>query len=276
MKPLLIGEECAIGRGEYSHYTFSIPFQIVLPFLALMTTLFALTSHCADSSLRRLDYAAVSQMALLELFIEGIDNKERIGGYVEYPDNISEWEGLTFNDTNEVTEIDWESHGFEGSLALKWLPFSVTELLLFQNTLSGSIDLASLPDKMEELDLSCNSFTGEIDLCFLPDSLIILDLSNNMLSGTVDLEDLPKSLMKLYLYQNAFTGNINLTSLPDDMEELSLSQNDFSGEIDFSSLSDKLARLNIAETNISGAIRANDKKQIITKDSKVSVIGEKH
>ena len=43
--------------------------------------------------LGRLDYASLSQQALMEMVIEGIANKEKICGDADEPKDIEEWKG---------------------------------------------------------------------------------------------------------------------------------------------------------------------------------------
>ncbi|KNH07554.1 hypothetical protein XU18_1775 [Perkinsela sp. CCAP 1560/4] len=63
-----------------------------------------------DPSLGRLDYAPLSQQALMEMFIEEVTNKQLI---------FEEWEGVTIED-GEVAEIDWYKFDIGGSLQLEW------------------------------------------------------------------------------------------------------------------------------------------------------------
>ncbi|KNH08124.1 hypothetical protein XU18_1290 [Perkinsela sp. CCAP 1560/4] len=59
-----------------------------------------------DSSLGRLDYASLSQQALMDMVIDGITNKEVICGDPDEPTDIEEWKGVIIED-GEVVEIAW-------------------------------------------------------------------------------------------------------------------------------------------------------------------------
>ena len=111
-----------------------------------------------DPSLGRLDYASLSQQALMEMVIEGITDKEMICGDADEPKDIEEWESVEIED-GEVVEIDWKKKDLKGSIHLEWLPSSVKELAVSGNRLAGTLDWA-LPTSMKELNLSVNKFTN--------------------------------------------------------------------------------------------------------------------
>ncbi|KNH05225.1 hypothetical protein XU18_3709 [Perkinsela sp. CCAP 1560/4] len=90
-----------------------------------------------DSSLGRVDYASLSQQALMEMVIEGITNKDRICGYVDEQKDIEEWKGVEIED-GKVVEIDWRQFKLEGSLHLAWLPPSVRKVLVGWNNLTAN------------------------------------------------------------------------------------------------------------------------------------------
>ncbi|KNH07331.1 hypothetical protein XU18_1863 [Perkinsela sp. CCAP 1560/4] len=60
----------------------------------------------ADPSLGRLDYTPLSQQALMEMFIAGIENREIICGSREKPTDVTEWKGFQVdNETENVVEV---------------------------------------------------------------------------------------------------------------------------------------------------------------------------
>ncbi|KNH05957.1 hypothetical protein XU18_3119 [Perkinsela sp. CCAP 1560/4] len=77
-----------------------------------------------DPSLGRLDYASLSQQALMEMVIDGITNKEKICRDPDAPKEIEEWKGVVIED-GKVAEIDWDEFDLKGSLHLEWLPSSL-------------------------------------------------------------------------------------------------------------------------------------------------------
>ena len=76
--------------------------------------------NTVDPLLGRLDYASLSEQAVMEMVIEGITNKEKIRG------DIEEWKGVAIEE-GEVVAIGWRQFKLEGSLHLEWLPSSVRE-----------------------------------------------------------------------------------------------------------------------------------------------------
>ena len=102
-----------------------------------------LLGYCIDPHLGRFDYASLPQQALMELLIDGIENKERIIGRNEGPPDIEEWKGLSMNEKVEVIEIDWYTQSLKGSLSFQLLPSTVQRAYLNSNNLSGTIDFIS-------------------------------------------------------------------------------------------------------------------------------------
>jgi hypothetical protein len=223
-----------------------------------MTATIIVFSHCIDpSTLGRLDYASLSQQALMEMLIDGIENKEEICGSQEGSNDITEWERVEFNDIGEVLKIDWggfHEHRLQGTINFQWIPSTVCELLLDHNYegLTGSIDLTSLPLSMNKLDLWINNFTGTINLSHLPENMEELNASYNKLSGSLDLENLPTLFKELDVHGNNFTGTVNTSNLPIGLELLWLSENQLSGGIDLRNLSVGIEALYLDKNNFSG------------------------
>ena len=119
-------------------------------------------TFCIESSdnLGRLDYASLSQEALMEMLIGGITNAENICGSPLEANYVKEWKSLSWNGT-DIVEIDWSSKHLEGSLSLEWMPPAVEKFATIQNNLTGSLDLTRLPKDLKELYLESNQFTGE-------------------------------------------------------------------------------------------------------------------
>ncbi|KNH04576.1 hypothetical protein XU18_4206 [Perkinsela sp. CCAP 1560/4] len=67
-----------------------------------------------DPSLGRLDYASLSQQALMEMVIDGIANKEKICGDANELKDIEEWIGVTI-DGGEVVGTGWNEFDIKGN-----------------------------------------------------------------------------------------------------------------------------------------------------------------
>uniref|UniRef100_A0A7S4NKW1 Leucine-rich repeat protein n=1 Tax=Paramoeba aestuarina TaxID=180227 RepID=A0A7S4NKW1_9EUKA len=203
-----------------------------------------------DPSIGKIDKSALSQQTLMELFVDGITNKERFCGLAHHPRDLSEWRELYLNDSGDVIKFDVFSYYLRGSIALEWLPLSAQIINMRSNFLSGTLDLEHLPDGLTLLYLNSNQFVGSVCLTNLPECLETLFLHDNRLEGAIDLTCLPKTL-----------GNLDLR------------ENRFVGETDFSRLPDALYRLNVSHTELSGEIRKSTTRCDTVIKSNVEVIG---
>mmetsp|Transcript_2186 Transcript_2186/g.3417 ORF Transcript_2186/g.3417 Transcript_2186/m.3417 type:complete len:229 (-) Transcript_2186:6-692(-) len=190
-----------------------------------------------DPSLGKVDKSSLSQQTLMELLIQDIDNKSDICGLPENPKDISEWRDVSFNDSNEITQINWGCEELNGSIHLEWLPLTVAKVDIWNKffsdaVLTGTLDLSNLPASLRYLWLRGNEYFGEIDLTRLPGGMLELDVSYNRLSGRLDLTRLPDGIEVLLLQQNCFSGETNLSELPDSLVDFNVSNNrDLAGEI---------------------------------------------
>ena len=235
---------------------------------------------CADDGIGRFDRSTASQQSLMELFIFGLNQPEKICGNRDDPDDVCEWKGVKCNAGGEVEDFKWvpKKQDGAGTVGFEFLPWSIRNVVMWNNALSGTIQLADLPGKMEvvdisynnligclhldslpaavqELDLSRNKFTGDISLENLPKCLEYLSLSNNQLSGTICLTSLPPALEYLHLGRNNLEGSLDFTRLPTSICEMVLSENRFSGTIDFGNLPESMGDLDAKKNAISGTIR---------------------
>lgn len=177
---------------------------------------YSLTSHQVPSfiehcSLGKVDKNCLSQQTLMELFIEGIENKERIR---KDGDDISEWWGVTSNDQGEVVGISWYFNDLEGTPDWKFLPATLTKIELGLNKLEGQVDLTQLPQSLKIFNIRNNQFSGSLDLTQLPPNLKFLDISNNQFTGKVDLGQLPSKINALLFDNNQFTERAGFEKLP--------------------------------------------------------------
>ena len=163
------------------------------------------------------------------MVIEGITDKEMICGDADEPKDIEEWKGVKLAD-GEVVAIYWVSCALKGSIHFEWLPSSVKELSVSENSLAGTLDWA-LPTSMKELDLSANKFTGPIDLARLPERMEYLNVSCNKFDGSLKLSSLPDTLTEFRANDNKFSGSFDLTRLPVGLVFLDVGINWLSGSV---------------------------------------------
>ena len=163
---------------------------------------------CADDGIGRVDRSTLGQQSLMELFIFGLNEPEKICGNRDDPDDVCEWKGVKCNVHGEVEEFHWnfkQDNGI-GTVGLEFLPCSMKYVQMFRNALSGTIQLADLPGKMEVVDISFNNLIGCLDLDRLPAAVRSVDLSGNKFTGDISLENLPKGLEILSLLDNQLSG----------------------------------------------------------------------
>ena len=73
-----------------------------------------------DPLLGKVDKSTLPQQTLMELFTEGIANREAIFWSNETPEDLSEWKGTFLNEKGEVTRVFWPHMLLEGTVNLKW------------------------------------------------------------------------------------------------------------------------------------------------------------
>ena len=105
---------------------------------------------CADPNLGRLDYSLLPDQALMEMLIEGFDDKakeEYQNGHGMYLD-VCEWSGIECDANGRVTDLRIHDSDISGSIELCYLPPKVNVLMLTTSSdgkLTGSVDLTRLP-----------------------------------------------------------------------------------------------------------------------------------
>ena len=164
---------------------------------------------CADDGIGKFDRSMLSQQDLMELFIFGLNEPDKICGSREDPADVCGWEGVKCNAHGEVEEFVWK-HYFEdgtGTIGFEFLPWSMKIVRMWNNALSGTIQLADLPEKIERVYLTNNKLTGSLDLDRLPAAVLELFLSGIKFTGDISLENLPKGLETLSLLDNQLSAN---------------------------------------------------------------------
>ena len=220
-----------------------------------------------DPALGRLDYESLSDQALMEMLIDGMEESSK----KEFQDDngnfkdISEWPCLSVSESTPLEEstvarvkvISFAEREFGVTqFPFSFLPPQVVQLCankcnihgtldtsvlspdlrfftVSQNALHGSINWRRFPRTLKNIDISANKFTGSCKLADLPRTARTLDASRNELSGEISLSELPNGMRWIDLYTNKLSGPLHITSLPEEMYEINLSDNAFTGEFRF-------------------------------------------
>ena len=112
----------------------------------------AVSFACADDGIGKCDRSTLSQQALMELFIFGLNESEKICGSRDDPDDVCEWKGVTCNADRDIEKFEWINKHKDGTgtLVLEFLPWSMKLFRVCSNALSGTILWFSEP-KYEKL-----------------------------------------------------------------------------------------------------------------------------
>ena len=164
-----------------------------------------------------------------------------------------EWPGITFDESGNVTVIDWDSteiDSLSGTINLFWTPPRVQDLRITGHDLQGTVETVELPRNLSALILFNNRFHGTFSTKELPNMITEILIKRNYFYGSLDLQQLPDYLLSFGASKNHFTGNINLSSLPSSLIDLSLSFNSLEGPIDLSKIPESLEYLSLKNNAI--------------------------
>ena len=159
---------------------------------------------CADDGIGKFDRSMLSQQELMELFIFGLNEPDKICGSRDNPDDVCYWKAVICNADGEVEHFWWANRDEDGTatVGFELLPCSMKTLRMWNNALSATIQLGNLPCKIEAVYLNDNQLTGSLDLDSLPATVQRLGLRGNKFTGEISLENLPKGLEYLSLDEN--------------------------------------------------------------------------
>ena len=217
---------------------------------------FSIILSTIDSALGRLDYDSLSEQALMELFIDGMEDDVKQDFQDSDHDylDIEAWHVLKFNSDGKVESI---SMGWAvlGSLSFEFIPKSVKNINFFDCLLTGSIETSLLPYGLEEFQVAATeNLSGTFDFAKLPSPLVACKIPENQFFGSADLTKLPKGLRTLEINHNRFTGTVSLRMLPRELKNFAMDSNQFHGSLDFSALPTSLYEFTLSENNFSGTL----------------------
>ena len=175
----------------------------------------------------RFDASLLCPQAQMELLVTGFSDVSTFQDENADFRDISEWPGVTHSPEGQITSIKWN---FDvGEARTNWeYKQPVKE--------GGTIALSFIPASVTHFVSSSLKMLGTLETSLLPDALIHFDVSDNTLSGTFDMTKLPLELVQLFVNANALTGEIKLSALPPKLERIDISANSFEESLDFSAV----------------------------------------
>ena len=229
-----------------------------------------------DPALGRLDHHSLSDQALMEMLISGMDEEDQ-EYYQDGNDNfldVCEWSVVTCTDERvtavnvrykefgetqfpfrfippNVSHFQGEGSNLHGTLDTAELPQSLLDFNVADNKLHGTLNWKGLPQKLEILIIHGNKFCGSLALSDLPRSLKDFEAGENQFSGEISLNDLPPALEELWLYGNSLTGSIYIEKLPESIKNISLDENSLSGDFRMDTFPANLSRLDVSKNAFS-------------------------
>ena len=232
-----------------------------------------------DAALGRLDYHSLSDQALMEMLISGMDEEDQ-EYYQDGNDNfldVCEWSVVTCTDERvtsvnvrykefgetqflfrfippNVSHFQGEGSNLHGTLDTAELPQVLLDFNVADNELHGTLNWKGLPQKLETLMIDENNFCGSLALSDLPRSLKDFEACNNQFSGEISLNDLPPALEELWLYGNLLTGSIHIEKLPESIRNISLGGNSLSGDFCMDTFPASLSHLDVSKNAFSAKV----------------------
>eukprot|EP00009_Paramoeba_aestuarina_P017259 CAMPEP_0201540218 /NCGR_PEP_ID=MMETSP0161_2-20130828/70825_1 /ASSEMBLY_ACC=CAM_ASM_000251 /TAXON_ID=180227 /ORGANISM="Neoparamoeba aestuarina, Strain SoJaBio B1-5/56/2" /LENGTH=342 /DNA_ID=CAMNT_0047947669 /DNA_START=18 /DNA_END=1047 /DNA_ORIENTATION=- len=222
---------------------------------------------CADPLLGKVDKSSFSQEMLMDILIDQLRYFSLKGMPPMHEKCVRlKTSGVTRNDANEITEINWCLYRIAGSLALEWLQPTLRSLRASTNSLYGSLNLflpKMLMDILVDQLLSLKGRPPMHDKCVRlktavtrndANEITMINWCSQRIAGSLALEWLPPTLRSLRASTNSLYGSLNLTDLPSILEDLFAADNQFSGEICLIQLPKTLRNLNLGRNRLSGSL----------------------
>ena len=223
-----------------------------------MLTDMRLLLTCSDEyrDISRFDVSCVPQQALMELFVSKLTRENPFLNSVGMVPDISEWEGVSLDDEENVTEISWQHFDVspDCTLHLPYVPQTTRKLSITTTNLESTLDMCQLPQSLLLLDVSRNRLEGTVDLTRLPPRMAICILAGNYFEGALTTSKLPASLEVLNVAENYFHGELDLTCLPPRIRAMHMQWNTFSGNLSLQNVPASLELLSLHENEFQGAL----------------------
>ena len=141
-----------------------------------------------DQHLGRLDPSVLPEQCLMEIFVEGFQNKTKFQDKNGHFTDCHDWNGTHVID-GVITPlaINDYKNPLEGSLNVRFLPSTVTLLRLVDQKQGGQLDTAEIPWNLISIELCENSLDGSFITEGLPQSILLVNIDGNNFCSTLDL-----------------------------------------------------------------------------------------
>ena len=212
-----------------------------------------------NPALGRLDYASLSDQALMEMLVDGMAGglylvQDSAGNFKE----VCEWfnvecaedrvikvafhycdmgkKQFPFDFVPPLVEtLELTSCQLHGTLNTTVLPQKLTYCNVYDNALHGTLNCKGFPQNIENIIISSNNFSGSLALSNLSDSVVIFRARCNNFSGNLSLHALPSSIKDLNVCGNSLSGDVRLMNIPPSLHTLAIQENAMSGTLELSS-----------------------------------------
>ena len=178
------------------------------------------------AGLGRMDQSALTDQQMMEMFFVPENPEDAREALCGDEDDACTWNGVTCDESDQITEIQWHSMYIEpvqGSIDFPMMPRHLTWLNLYDHKLIGAVDTANLPEALEFFRIEECLFTGTLDLGSLPRNLGDFVAMGNTITGLVNFCNLPPGLSRLYIEEPIeSSAKIRIGKLPKSLNEIFL------------------------------------------------------
>ena len=211
-----------------------------------------------DHSLGRLDYALLSDQALMEMLFDGMDPgykqsfQDTNGNYKD----ICEWGDPNWSKDGRMVKISLVSMYFtQKQFPFACIPPLVIDFSVFSCRINGTLDASVLPLELEKFNVGQNLLNGTLNFKAFPRSLTFIYITVNFFIGSCVLADLPDGLTHFYASLNKFSGEISMNDLPAFLEEIYLHGNNLRGSISIEKIPETLSVIDVGDNAFSGDLQ---------------------